>query len=333
MSSMGSQIGGAMGSRKAGHKARDDGQDYRRRMTWAVGSFMKTFTGDAPAGFETPDQFATGEATDYKWETRFKKIPIGAMKMKKAGINQKDIRALKKMDTIGEQEGYLSDILGHPVTLDELYTRGGSLKMRAATTSEYGTFESLDEIRALGGKPSIEQQYMPWIKPGQDAYTALTKAVIDGDMSGFFTSPGYAFRLAEGEKAITRLANAGKIPTAQAHKGLIEHGQGLASNEYGSYLNRLGGIATTGYSALQDLKSLEAYYKGSELSTMSGVNANLMSQGNLAGQYLQQGYQQGGAAIGSGLQMMAGGMGGSSGGGGMSSMGSSMLNQMGSSSY
>lgn len=53
------------------------------------------------------------------------------------------------------------------------------------------------------------------------------------------TAPGYQFRLAEGERAIRRSASAGSgVHSGATLKALQEHGQGVASEEYGAARRR-----------------------------------------------------------------------------------------------
>lgn len=73
---------------------------------------------------------------------------------------------------------------------------------------------------------------------------------------GFEASPGYQFRLDEGNKAIERAASAGGYlpggPGGESGaftKGLMRYGQGLASQEFGEHFNRLGVLAGTGQTA------------------------------------------------------------------------------------
>ena len=58
--------------------------------------------------------------------------------------------------------------------------------------------------------------------------------------AGFEESPGYQYRQQEGEKAIRRLSNAGgMLGSGAMYKDLMRHNQGMASEEFGNYYNRL----------------------------------------------------------------------------------------------
>lgn len=68
--------------------------------------------------------------------------------------------------------------------------------------------------------------------------------------SGFYASPGYKFRLAEGAKALEQSAAArGKLFSGQTGKALTEYGQGVASDEFGKYTGGLFSLAGYGQNA------------------------------------------------------------------------------------
>lgn len=79
---------------------------------------------------------------------------------------------------------------------------------------------------------------MPWMEAGKNALTELVAKVKAGP--GEFTkSPGYDFRLAEGEKALTRNAAAtGGTQSGRTMKALTKYGQDYATNDYDNFLRR-----------------------------------------------------------------------------------------------
>lgn len=93
----------------------------------------------------------------------------------------------------------------------------------------------------------------------------------------FTESPGYQFQLEEGTKALERGASArGDLLGGRQLKELTRYGQGLASQEYGGYLNRLGSLASTGQTATQSQvgayqTSLPQQYN--TLTSMGNINA------------------------------------------------------------
>ena len=89
----------------------------------------------------------------------------------------------------------------------------------------------------------------PWRTAGQNALSYLVSGMgsngTNGDLTRSFTTadyqadPGYAFRLSEGEKALTRSAAArGGLYSGRAAKDLTKYSQDYASNEYNNAYNR-----------------------------------------------------------------------------------------------
>lgn len=67
------------------------------------------------------------------------------------------------------------------------------------------------------------------------------------DQSAFTASPGYQFRLAEGQKAgQNQFAARGGAFSGNALKALSDYNQGMASNEFSNWWNQLQGLVNTG---------------------------------------------------------------------------------------
>lgn len=91
--------------------------------------------------------------------------------------------------------------------------------------------------------------------PNQDSFWVKSQAAPD--LSSFYTSPGYDFRLAEGEKAINRAAAARGIYNSGATlKDLLKYNQNTASSEFGDYWNRLAGLSGRGQTTSTNLANL-----------------------------------------------------------------------------
>lgn len=74
---------------------------------------------------------------------------------------------------------------------------------------------------------------------------------------GFQTSPGYQFRLSEGQKAINALAaRDGNLNSGRTMNALAQYNQGLASDEFNQYANRLAALAGVGQTATQQNNAL-----------------------------------------------------------------------------
>jgi hypothetical protein len=116
----------------------------------------------------------------------------------------------------------------------------------------------------------------------------------DFAMSDYEADPGYAFRLAEGNKALERSAAArGMVMSGQMFKGAQRFGQDLASQEYqnafdryqtnrSNQLNPLGTLMASGQGATNMLTGAAG-----QLGTQLGENA--MGAGNArASRYINQ---------------------------------------------
>lgn len=109
-----------------------------------------------------------------------------------------------------------------------------------------------------------------------DAAAAASKA-----FDTFRNSTGYDWRLSQGMNALNSgYAGAGTLQSGAAIKGAIDYGQGMASQEFGNYLNALGNQQSIGLRA------------GSAAAGVGGDVAN--SLGNI---YMTNGANQAGAAM------------------------------------
>lgn len=96
--------------------------------------------------------------------------------------------------------------------------------------------------------------YAPYRAAGSGALNMLSRAYGIGgnapDMTAFTASPGYQFRYNEGLRAIDRGAAArGLLHSGAGVKAEQRFGEGLASNEFGDWWNRLAGVAGVGQQA------------------------------------------------------------------------------------
>lgn len=183
--------------------------------------------------------------------------------------------------------------------------------------------------------------------PQVDRYQAMQAALGRGDYSEFFNSPDYQFALSEGLKGVDRSAAArGNLLSGGQIKATEQYGQGLASQQFGSYYNRLSSdyanyldrlnnLAITGQNAaagvgasgINSAQALGSALQNAGLQSASGVvGANNAKSSGLNG-------------IGSALGMfggMAGGSSGLSGGSGGGTDWASLLGKLfnsGASSY
>lgn len=138
---------------------------------------------------------------------------------------------------------------------------------------------------------------LPAIRLGQDAVGKLG-ALNNGDYSALKTSPDYNFNLAEGQKAIDRsLAARGMALSGAGVKEGVRYASGMASNQYGSFYDRLlasAGLGTTGAAASANAGTNSAALVGNAAETAGNARASGYSnmygalQGGLQNQLLKQ---------------------------------------------
>lgn len=144
----------------------------------------------------------------------------------------------------------------------------------------------------------------PWRQAGQRALTKLEGAVDYTPFSynAFTADPGYAFRLAEGQKALERSAAArGGLMSGATGKALTRYGQEMGSQEYTNAFNR---YQTERAARLQPLQSLagvgqtSAQQIGQAGMNMAGNVGEALTSGAAA---RASGYVGGANALTSGL--------------------------------
>ena len=93
------------------------------------------------------------------------------------------------------------------------------------------------------------QDYGPYRKAGYNALAQM-RQLNAGNYSSFKASPDYNFVRTEGQRGLEQSAAArGGAFSGNALRALSDYNQGLASEQYGAYYNRLAGIAGIGQNA------------------------------------------------------------------------------------
>ena len=164
-----------------------------------------------------------------------------------------------------------------------LYLRGGAADQQrylGQAADIYGT--GANRVAGLGER--LGSAYQPRIDAGDEAMQRLRSTLLGGDMSDFETSPGYRFRRQEGQKAIERAAAAaGSYGSGANIKDLTRFGQGIASQEYDSYLSRLLGMQQIGSQAAAQRAQTAMGIEGMR-SALLGQQAGVIGQrGAVAG--------------------------------------------------
>jgi hypothetical protein len=108
------------------------------------------------------------------------------------------------------------------------------------------------------------------------------------DYSSFFNSPDYQFALQQGQQGVDRDAAArGALYSGGHTADVLKFGQGLASQQFNNYTNRLASLAGVGQTAANELG---AYGQ----NTANSIGNLMTNAGNArASSYLQQGQIQG----------------------------------------
>ena len=112
----------------------------------------------------------------------------------------------------------------------------------------------------------------PWTKAGGEAITKAYDAI--NDPSKYVQSPYYNFLLDEGIKARTRAASAtGNVNSGAFSKDIEKFGQGLATTDFGNYINHLLGVAGMGQTSAGQSANLANV-------TGQNVGSNILNAGN-----------------------------------------------------
>lgn len=148
----------------------------------------------------------------------------------------------------------------------------------------------------------LKQYYQPYIDQGQDAMSGYNEQIqkLLSDPGGFMNqigagykeSPGYQHNVDAATQASMRAGAAGgEAGAPSVQQALAEQISGMASQDYGDYMNKALGLYGQGFAGEGGLEQ-QGYQASTDLAT-NLANA-LMSQGNMAysgAQGQQQGMQ------------------------------------------
>lgn len=136
--------------------------------------------------------------------------------------------------------------------------------------------DGFGSIPGLAGRFRIPGKTTPPFSAGgagaaTPGYGGPTAAPTAAGGSGFKATPGYEFVRSEGMRGLERSAAArGGAFSGNALRGLDQFNNGLASQEYNNYFNRLAGLSGTGQNTSQNLASLGQ----SSANNIGGLLAN-----------------------------------------------------------
>lgn len=135
---------------------------------------------------------------------------------------------------------------GTPLSIEE-FTEGGGNVLEGAMGG--------DGVWSVGGAPGVTKfrvgDQVFGTREEAQAY-ATANGTQGSEYQGFKATPGYQFQLEQGQDSINALAGArGGLLSGRTLQDLSQFNQGLANQEYGGYMSRLGGLVDTGMSASQ----------------------------------------------------------------------------------
>lgn len=135
---------------------------------------------------------------------------------------------------------------------------GASKKAKAAKQAAQAQLQAQRESLAFQQRQYDEQRGLaaPWMAAGGEALGRQRDMLGLGDDPNFDPSaflrstPGYQFRLGEGQGALERSQAArGRFFSGETGQRLVEHGQDYASNEWGNLFNQYSDLAGSGRAA------------------------------------------------------------------------------------
>ena len=206
----------------------------------------------------------------------------------------------------------------------------GGVATNMAASKQASAAQSAANTQAEANRYAQDVQYQmfqeqkdlqePWRKKGEEALNRLAAGLGQGGEFGTKFSatnwqqdPGYAFRLAEGQRALERSAAArGGLISGNALKAAERYGQEMGSQEYQNAFNRyyrereamlnpLQSLAGVGQTSAQSLGGA-AQQLGTNVGNLaSATGASTANSLLAAGQARASAYQGYGSALGQGI--------------------------------
>lgn len=161
---------------------------------------------------------------------------------------------------------------------------GSSAQKKATQQASQAARDTTAENNALQREiyGKNEAVLAPYVAAGNQATGALNGLLYGNDngasLKALEASPGYQFRVDQGQKALnTGWAARGLLNSGAAQKSALSFGQGIASEEYGNRFNQLAqqqGMGLGAASAQAGVSSNYASNVASQNNALAGVLAN-----------------------------------------------------------
>lgn len=187
--------------------------------------------------------------------------------------------------------GFLSGLMGGDVGSNTIKALGKNSDLLTGFDTTGNNIINTGERQSTGAINSGIAGYQPWLDSGKTANTMYGNALGLNGTSGnatatdaFHTSPGYDFAVDQGLTAATRkMSSLGLLSSGNTLDALQKTGQGLADQDYGSWLDRLNGVSGQGMQAAggqqQGDTALAGVYQGG-IDNRLGLE-NTVTQGQM----------------------------------------------------
>lgn len=150
--------------------------------------------------------------------------------------------------------GFLSGLMGGDVGKKQIGAYKTNQGLLDGFRTEGNQIINTGETKSEGALNSAIGAYQPWVDAGTSAVGTYQDALGLNGAEGnaratgaFQTGPGYEFARGEAERAGLRAASAGgMLASGNTLAALSDRTQGLADQEYGSWLDRLNGLSGQG---------------------------------------------------------------------------------------
>lgn len=203
-------------------------------------------------------------------------------------------------------------LVGGGMATQGYFANKSSKRAARAANDAYGKL-----IEARGRAIEYQKPYEASGRTGLNQLTQLlTGNIIDqkGQTTGtltpeqrlamFQTSPGYQFRLQQGQNSIQNLlASKGGLKSGAAMRALEEYAQGTASSEYGNQIGYLTNLANIGQNSANMLSNIEMQSGGAGAAYVQQAGMAMANRDAQMGNIFGGGMSQiGGSMLGIGLQ-------------------------------
>lgn len=160
---------------------------------------------------------------------------------------------------------------------------GGAINNRNARKGQAAAQRGVDAATAEQARQydQSREDMLPWLDAGKGALGTLQQ-LNAGNFDAYKESPDYQFRYDQGLQGLSRMAAArGNYRGGATDKDIIDYNQGMASQGYGDFYNRIASMANIGQTQSQSLAGLGQNYA-------SSIGTLAVGAGQTQNQYYQQ---------------------------------------------